>query len=83
MAVERALLSVVFDKTGIVEFARRLGGAEKSKFSRPAAPRNSFAKQVSPVKRTSPTSRTGRKCSAGRVKTLHPKVARRPALPAP
>jgi len=61
MAVQRALISV-FDKTGIVEFAKRLA-ARKIEILRQAGPPSCCARQESRCA-TFPISRAGRKCWA-------------------
>ena len=72
MAVERALLSV-FDKTGIVEFARRLA-ALKIEILSTGGTAKLLREQGVPV--TDVSVFTGwPEMLGGRVKTLHPKVA--------
>jgi phosphoribosylaminoimidazolecarboxamide formyltransferase/IMP cyclohydrolase len=71
MAVERALLSV-FDKTGIVEFARRLAALNIEILSTGGTAKLLRAERV-PVKDVSEFTDSP-EMLGGRVKTLHPKV---------
>jgi len=71
MAVERALLSV-FDKTGIVEFARRLA-ALKIEILSTGGTSKLLREQGIPVKDVSEFTNWP-EMLGGRVKTLHPKV---------
>src|SRR5208337_406018 len=71
MAVERALLSV-FDKTGIVEFARKLAALRIEILSTGGTAKLLRDKGV-PVKDVSEFTGWA-EMLGGRVKTLHPKV---------
>jgi phosphoribosylaminoimidazolecarboxamide formyltransferase / IMP cyclohydrolase len=71
MAVERALLSV-FDKTGIVDFARRLAALKIEILSTGGTAKLLRAEEI-PVKDVSDFT-SWPEMLGGRVKTLHPKV---------
>jgi len=77
MAVQRALISV-FDKTGIVEFAKRLA-ALKIEILSTGGPPSCCANRESPCA-TFPISRLARNARRSR-ENAPPEGARRPALP--